>query len=375
MKVALITRHSISNYGSFLQTYATQYILQKMGYDVKIIDYVRYDEDYHNIMNVLVKKNSKWNNSALRRTIYKVIQTPEHYLMGKKFEAFRKEYLNLSSRYVSNKELSLNKPEADVYMTGSDQVWGQIGDDLYDPAYFLDFTNENDIRIAYAGSFGKTKFTVQIIDEYRKYLVKYSYITVREKSAVELIKEWGIDKYIEQVLDPTLLVTAEEWTRFIKKESFGNYVLIYQLHKNPQMDEYAKEISIKMGLPLIRITPSLHHFVRGGKVVFLPDLGKFMSYIKNARLLVTDSFHGTAFAINFGTQFINVLHGETKTRNQSILELTGLKKRVLDDYSNFSFLHEMIDFTSVHQLIISAREHSLDVIKGMLQNIENKNQK
>lgn len=370
MKVAVITRHAISNYGSFLQTYATQYVLRKMGYDSEIIDYIRNDEDYHNIADVLVRKNSKWNINAVRRMLYKITQAPEHQLMGRKFESFRKKYLNLSSRYVSNEELRLNKPEADVYMTGSDQVWGQIGDDLYDSTYFLDFTNETDIKAAYAGSFGKTKFTIDIIDQYKKYLNEYDYLTVREKSAVDLIKTWDINKKVDQVLDPTLLLTADEWTKLIRKEPFNKYILIYQLHNNPQMDVYAKEVSKKMGLPLIRITPSLHHCIRGGKVVFLPDLGDFLAYIKNARMMVTDSFHGTAFAINFGTQFINVLHGETKTRNQSILELTGLENRVLDDYTNFNYINEQIDYTSVHQLIASEREHSFSILRRMLQEIE-----
>lgn len=92
-------------------------------------------------------------------------------------------------------------------------------------------------------------------------------------------------------------------------------MLIYEIHNNPRLDTYAKYFAAYVGLPLVRITPTLHQAVRGGKMVLLPNIGEFLSYIKNATYMVTDSFHGTAFAINFNTQFIEVLPN-TKNRKQ-----------------------------------------------------------
>ena len=84
--------------------------------------------------------------------------------------------------------------------------------------------------------------------------------------------------------------------------------------------------------------------------------------------MITDSFHGTAFAINFNTQFIDILPGETKTRNQSILELTGLYDRVLNDYNDFSFIENKIDFSSANQKIADERIKSLNILKEMIEN-------
>ena len=181
-----------------------------------------------------------------------------------------------------------------------------------------------------------------------------------------------------KVLDPTLLIDKSEWEKYIPdNKTYGKYVLIYQLHNNPDMDEYAVNFARKAGLPLIRVTPSLHHITRSGKAVFLPDMGEFLGYIKNAEYMITDSFHGTAFAINFNTQFVNVLSGKTKesadsiinttkTRNQSILELTNLTDRILGDFDDFSFINNKIDFDSVNSLICEHRKQSIDILDKIL---------
>ena len=159
-----------------------------------------------------------------------------------------------------------------------------------------------------------------------------------------------------------------EWSKLIKADIQKGYVLLYQLHSNPAMDSYAEEFAKKAGLKLIRLTPLFHRTFKSGKAVYLPDISSFLSYIKNADYMITDSFHGTAFAINFNTQFIDILPGETKTRNQSILELTGLYDRVLNDYNDFSFIENKIDFSSANQKIADERIKSLNILKEMIEN-------
>lgn len=365
MKIALITRHAISNYGSILQTIATQKVIQNLGNDVEVIDYVRKDEDYRYITETLLKKSDKWNRNFLTRLIYKVIQSPSYLIMGRKFREIQKKELNLTRRYISIDELEKGCPIADIYLTGSDQVWGPVGSEEYDVTYFLKFVN-NVKKIAYAGSFGKTNFNTHIKNEYKLMLSDYSKIAVRENSAKKIVEEMLSTK-VDQVLDPTLLITANEWLEYIKKDINTNYVLIYQLHANRKMDEYAKELAKRKNLPLIRITPSLHHVLRGGKVKFLPELGVFLSYIKNATYMITDSFHGTAFAINFGIQFINVSPGETATRNISILELTELENRMIKSYEDFNIFNEEIDYEKVDEILSKERQNSLCWIESALK--------
>lgn len=365
-KVAIITRHAVSNYGSVLQAYALQKAISSLSYDSEIINYIRNDEDYRNIADTLVKKSS-WNKNALTRIVYKSIQSPEYIKMGRAFEGYRSSLLNEGNkRYTSLDELKQNPPQADIYCTGSDQVWGAIGTDDIDGAYFLEFVPDNKKKISYAASFGKTDTNAQNSKKIKEYLSSYDFLTVREKSAVDIVKNFGINN-VTQVLDPTLLLDKNAWSQLIKEDITDKYVLLYQLHSNPEMDSYAEEFANKAGLKLIRLTPLFHRIFKSGKAVYLPDLSAFLSYIKNAEYMITDSFHGTAFAINFNTQFIDILPNETKTRNQSILELTGLTDRILESYTDFSFIDKKIDFKNANKKISDERTNSLKILKEMLE--------
>ena len=115
------------------------------------------------------------------------------------------------------------------------------------------------------------------------------------------------------------------------------------------------------------MSPILHQIKRGGKFVYLPDISEFLSLIKNAKYLITDSFHGTAFAINFNTQFIEILPNTgTSSRNQSILKLTELEDRVLTDLEDFSYIDSQIDFSKVNKIIQKNREESIEYLKKFI---------
>ena len=100
-KICFITRHAIVNYGSFLQTYATQKLFEDYGYNAEVLDYVREDEEYHNVTELLLKKSKKWNRNIFTRLIYRIVQWPDHYICGRAFEKERAKYLNLSERITN----------------------------------------------------------------------------------------------------------------------------------------------------------------------------------------------------------------------------------------------------------------------------------
>ena len=128
MKVSIITRHSIPNYGSLLQSYATQKTFEKLGFDAEILNYIRYDERGKQSIwtNCHIGKNGLVNK--IKRMIYFALQYPNWRTGLKAFENFQKQYLRLSNTtYGSIDELKDNLPNADIYVTGSDQVWGVIG--------------------------------------------------------------------------------------------------------------------------------------------------------------------------------------------------------------------------------------------------------
>jgi hypothetical protein len=266
-----------------------------------------------------------------------------------------------------------DKPEADIYLTGSDQVWGPVSNGIYDEAYCLSFTKNEDKRVAYAASFGHTEMTDELREYFFKWLTRYSHIAVREDSAKEFINSIGVP--CSQVLDPTFLLDKSDWAAFKKdgilrknKLESGKYILIYQIHNDKKLGEYAAKVAKDIGLPLIRISVSLHQKFRNGKFIWAPDLGEFLSLVDNAACIITDSFHGTAFALNFNTDFVEVLpNNNTGTRNMSILKLTGLRDRILKSSKDVGLAKQKIDYKKVNELLAEERKKSQEVLKNILE--------
>lgn len=366
MKAAVITRHGISNYGSLLQAMATQQVIEDLGHTCEIIDYIRNDESYMQQEKTLLKRKPEWNDNPVKRMMYLAVRQPAGIAAGKYFEKAQKKYLKLSKRYTTWEQLDRDRPKADVYITGSDQVWGPVENGSYDSSYCLSFTEESDRRIAYAASFGHTDMTPELENYYKKWLSRYESIAVREDSAVEILRNMGIQAV--QVLDPTLLLDASYWSRYTQPIREGKYLLIYQLHNDRRLDEYAEKAAASTKLPLIRISASLHQISRKGKFVWLPETGQFLSYIKNAECLITDSFHGTAFAINFHTPFVEVLpDNNTGTRNMSILKMTGLTDRILTNVNDTALAERKIDYTEADRILADKRKESLGILRSMIE--------
>lgn len=239
MKVAVITRHAITNYGSLLQAIATQKVIENLGYSCEIIDYIRDDESYRNHEKTLLARKSEWNRNPLKKILYLALRQPESIVAGKKFEQEQKKYLKLTRRYSSCNQLDKDKPIADVYMTGSDQVWGPVENGTYDSSYCLSFTDDIDKRIAYAASFGRLEMSSEREKYFERWLGRYNHLSVREDSAMELLNNMGFDA--NQVLDPTLLLGGSIWKEYMKPIKAKEYVLVYQIHNDKRVGKYAKK--------------------------------------------------------------------------------------------------------------------------------------
>lgn len=370
MNIKVITRHGPSNYGSLLQSIATIHVVERLGHQCEIIDYQRNDE--RGLKGVLSQLSCKKGyGNPLKKLAYIAVRYPIEKYAQVKFDGMRVRYLKMTQRCSSHEDLE--KLSADAFITGSDQVWGPMMNGHYDSAYFLQFAKGNVRKLAYAASFGKTKFDASTVADYKKMLASYDKIAVREKSAVTMLHDWGLNNSVGQVLDPTLLLDKSEWEQLLVKREDSvkykdkKYILVYQIHNDPKLSDYAKRLAKHAGLELLRVNPMLHQALRGGKFICCPDLGEFLSLIANASCIVTDSFHGTCFSINFGKQFVEILpNNATGTRNQSILELTGLADRILRDFDDYSLLDKVIDYDKVHEVLKVERRKSLEVMKSML---------
>lgn len=188
MEVAVITRHAIANYGSLLQAAATQNAIEALGHSCRIIDYVRPNEVCTQLHKCQLQQKPRWNRTPLRRRVYSTLRYTENVMAGRLFENARRQMLHLTEPFSTAQELTANGPKADVYMTGSDQVWGPMEDGTYDPVYRLAFAPQGTKKVAYAASFGRTELSKPLRGQFCRDLRQYTSITVREDSAIALLR-------------------------------------------------------------------------------------------------------------------------------------------------------------------------------------------
>ncbi len=367
MKVDVITLHNVKNYGSALQTYATQKILRNLGCEVEVINYSRKDLLDENLLDTRINTSNIFSKNFFTRLIGRLFLGSSIKKQNKIFNTFLEENINLTKRYKSYEELLEDIPQADVYCTGSDQVWNSSWNKGIEKAFFLEFVPKGKKRVSYAASFGKDKLDDDEIEITKEMLSKYSHISVREKSAKKIIEDLGITN-VEHVLDPTLLLKKNDWEEIrtdIRHK--GKYILVYQLNtKNPEFDNYVKRLSKVKKLPIIRVSNVVYQIFKYGKFDYCPTVNEFVSYFFNADYIVTDSFHATAFAINFNKKFLSIFPKKFSTRLQSILELTGLEDRRVTDFDDFSIIDKDIDYDKINAIIDKEREKSLKYLNNAI---------
>ena len=200
------------------------------------------------------------------------------------FDDFLKRNLKLTKKsYRTYEDFEKEIPEADIYCTGSDQVWNSYWNEGIDYSLFLKFVPKDKFKFSYAASFGKSKLEEEEKEETKELLEAYDYISVRENAGVKILEDLGFEN-CPQVLDPTLLLTDNEWNEYVDdKYKNKKYILTYNLHHDKKIDEYAKELSKKYNLPVYNISYNWHDIYRSGHLVWCPTVENYLGLIKYAQ--------------------------------------------------------------------------------------------
>ncbi len=378
-KIGVITILKVNNYGAELQAYATQKVLQLMGYDAEIIDYLFYKNPRHKRTKLSAPTAKMTLKKKLQETLFPIIEfwrsrnfRDEQNTRYLKFEQFHEENTKQSECYDSIDKLRAANFDYDVLISGSDQVWNPGLYSSLDP-YLLLFGSTKMKRVAYASSFGVTYLPVDVKNYYKKALLKYSAIGVREDTAVTLVKEVsGMNAQL--VLDPTLLLTREQWMEIAKPVNIPNnpFILIYELSNIPYIKQVAKHISMHTGMRIIRICKNAYPEDTNTEIHNIIDAGpaEFISLFDKAAYIVTNSFHGTAFSLNFGKQFYTIipLKKSNNSRQKSILKLIGCENRLLMENSPLPELNDY-DIVKVRLILNQEREKSKNFLKNAIDGI------
>lgn len=368
MRIYIITLHRTHNYGSVLQSFALQNVLlNTFGQDVIILDYSPYRYTNRGLLKKLKYKSSKFKNPLLLLAA-RILIYPSYIRKNLIFGKYLKKKLNLTDVRFSTSDKAKGKfDDADVFCTGSDQVWNSHWNDGIDKTLFLDFAPKGKLCFSYAASFGLSQLPEKEVKTTKELLEKYEFISVREDSGIKILKSLGRNDGVH-VLDPTLLMAMDEWHGESSNKYRGQkYVLTYNLHHDPEIDKYAHALAEEDGLKVYNISYNWHDIVRKGHLKWCPTVENFLSLIENATYVVADSFHAVAFSIIFERQFISISPEVASSRITSILNLLGLEDRIVNKFTDTSKIKEYIDYTKVKGLLNIEKYKSMNYLKMVLE--------
>ena len=391
MNIGIITFVKCNNYGAELQAYALQKKLNDLGHNAEIIDV---EKD----MGALYRRPSTYRTAIINRYKYfgllkgtlKVVQLIYDKYCAKKSIAMdadlicrkRKkfhDFFYLETRhsdhhYTLDEIRSAESLPYDVLIAGSDQIWNYQQTDYLD-VYFLMMAKDWNIkRMSYAASFGVKKIPNDKKNMYKMYLENLDAISVREIDGLDIVRSCSKCE-VSMVLDPTLLLNKSVWVRNLVKDDFlpkeKKYVVIYTLSGSRYIYDLAKRIAAQLNVEVLNIKGGFKKAedVNGVQHVCDAGPGDFISIYNHAAYIITDSFHGTAFALNFNVPFTTLLNpvSSINSRALSILKLTKMEDRLIYDDGTNSFPDKLdVDFSVANREIERLRKESLCFLQSNL---------
>lgn len=355
MKIGIFTfqwAHN-RNFGASLQSYACKKLLDKISdlQNVKIINFIP-------------------NNLTLKGKILS-------FFTAKNFRKYNNKFLNLTNKVQSMEDLKKLNNEFDIFVVGSDQVWRGIWNIDTKTHYFFDFVNNDKKKIAYAASFGVDYWegTPELTEKIKPLIKRFDHISVREESGIDICKNtFGIDNAV-CVLDPTLMISREDYQPILddwqdKSHLKKKYIAHMLLDDTTELKKESQNIAdyLKADINYIK---GKSFKIFGKDITFYNKVSQWLTYLKDAELVITDSFHCTVFSLIFHKKFIvvaNPVRGIAKL--ETLLGKVGLQDRLFTDIKDVmksGVLNKEIDYNEVDKKLEVHRKYSMDFLKKALE--------
>lgn len=340
MKIGTMTWLHNGNYGSILQAYALQKFLISNGYDNTLINYK--PDIKSKIINLIKNRNSlllfieKLEANKVKMACTDLAALDEK---KKKFESFLNSNCILTEPYTNPSELLKANGMFDTYICGSDQIWSPM---LFNPLYYLSYVDNKYKKIAYAPSFGVSKIPKKKQYAISKLLRTFDHISIREQQGAAIVNNF-IGKTTSVVLDPTVLLDRDEWDSIVAKVNISTpYILCYFLGEKSEYWKSVEKLANLMNYRIVIIPVNADAYKQKHELMISTGPAEWVNLIKNASLICTDSFHGCLFSIIYTKDFYVFKRFSDKkatsqnSRVYNILNMVGLKNRLIDDECNIS---------------------------------------
>lgn len=356
-KAAVLTwcyNNGKTNYGQILQCYAMQRVVQRLGYDVKVIRYRKKMQNEHAGSFSLRQLNDLYELWYRLKTV-----EGKADVRIARFIRFIRKHINLSEQCYTKEQVETACRDCAVLFCGSDQIWNPL---WFDDVYALDFGRDGQKRIAYApsGVLAENEQAEKVYRELGRCLRRFDWIAVRERKSVEILRKYT-DRLITDTVDPTLLLSGEEWNQVAAgRLSREPYVFCYSLGRLRPNKLMVKKVMKKYGASKILFITSGHYegedaLEKGGCFFPYDTAGpsEFLALIRDAKAVCTDSFHGLAISMIYQKQFYvferndpDISLWASMLRQENLLENVGVGSRIIRNVEDVETM-EPVDYSKV----------------------------
>lgn len=348
---------NFTNYGSALQTWALHQAIKKLGYTPVLVDYcpdILADKDPLNPFG------NMWDKDEESRRMVELTM-PAIHTNYRKFDQFYHEcFTRTSKSYTSaNFDKVVSDEKLDGFVCGSDTIFcpDEFG---FDDGYYANYSIMRGRSVSYAASFGDPHFTEETYKILNERLQNFKALGIREEQMIPYLKQ-HTDILVQRVVDPTLLLNADEYERITAdRQCKEKYILLYARRYSPKMEAYADKLAKENRCRIIDISLRAINAEQGHIMRYDAGVEEFLSLVKNAEYVVTNSFHGMIFSVLFRRPFVIFSREQCDNKIEELLALFGLSDRMM--VTGDEQLDE-INYDKVHRNIQSAREKSLSFLK------------
>lgn len=382
-KIGILTFHYSDNCGAQLQLLAMYRYLTSRGYYPEVIDYQSQILNKRNaiLQDPIFRAKLGWRSEsrasrkaykALGGIVYAFRRNLKYLKLRKEAEAFRQYYkdnpIKKSERIYNIDQLVTISNRYDCIVVGSDQVWNtDLYNGLVDTVYFLQSSEINSRKIGYALSAGNLlKLDTETI---RKIVLNFDRVSARENQLAEQLSN-AVGYDIPTVLDPVFLLSKEEWNSLCQENNHQKYIFLYVLEYNKELLNILEKIKKHLGSDIKVIEVGFNKIYDESILINQLDPRVFLSLIRNAECIISNSFHATAFSIIFGKSFYTLKHSTRNNRMASLLNIVGLNERCVSKSEDVVFSN--IDYRKVKENlkkeILFSKRYLDDSIEGDSQN-------
>jgi len=372
LKIRILTFHCAKNYGAVAQAYALKTVLRRYSDDVQFLNYRPL---FLTNRAEQVKPQNRSVKYLFIEALRRMVHIIRYYFWGykekiQKYTSFEKEYLLDLNQSTFTKKEQINAEGIDYVFLGSDQIWNE-NITFGDTAYFGGFPMGKDTKlVSYAASIGLDNPSKGNLEFVKNNISTVDHISVREETAKKFISAFS-SKDIEVVLDPTLLLNSEEWSKLGIIPKFKKYLLFYNMGNRELAESVAKEVAKNKDLKIVEISSGGKSIRRVFNHQYLGNVGprEFFGLIQHADFVVTSSFHGTAFSLVFNKQFYAIPNPPANSRMEDLLSRIGIANRLipsLKDLGKRDVSNDFIDYSEVNKSLELERQKSINFIERSL---------